>query len=274
MPRRFLFFFACLMLTAAGEPPGIVPAPMPRGEADNATSQPETSRPEAESKTFEPVDSQAEEPLKASDKIAKPLPPEPSKRIAAPEITAEAASEASVCEKQLEALGMRFTRKPAIGRKGGCGVASPLDIDEVAPGVLLNGDTELRCDAALALGQWMKESVLPASKSVKGHGGLREIRHAATYVCRRRNNAKTGKLSEHARGGAIDIRSFTFEDGTSITIQPRGKRKTDEANFQRRVRKESCRYFTTVLGPGSDGYHKDHLHLDVERRKGGYRLCR
>jgi hypothetical protein len=28
-----------------------------------------------------------------------------------------------------------------------------------------------------------------------------------------------------------------------------------------------------VLGPGSDGYHEDHVHVDLAERRGGYRMC-
>jgi hypothetical protein len=28
-----------------------------------------------------------------------------------------------------------------------------------------------------------------------------------------------------------------------------------------------------VLGPGSDGYHEDHIHLDLMERRGNYRIC-
>jgi hypothetical protein len=34
-----------------------------------------------------------------------------------------------------------------------------------------------------------------------------------------------------------------------------------------------CRRFTTVLGPGSDGYHEEHIHLDLAERRSGYRIC-
>jgi Extensin-like protein C-terminus len=34
-----------------------------------------------------------------------------------------------------------------------------------------------------------------------------------------------------------------------------------------------CARFTTVLGPGSDWYHEDHIHLDLAERRGGYRIC-
>ncbi len=39
------------------------------------------------------------------------------------------------------------------------------------------------------------------------------------------------------------------------------------------LRKEACAKFTTVLGPGSDGYHEEHIHLDLAERRNGYRIC-
>ena len=34
-----------------------------------------------------------------------------------------------------------------------------------------------------------------------------------------------------------------------------------------------CARFSTVLGPGSDGYHEDHIHLDLMERRNNYRIC-
>ena len=31
--------------------------------------------------------------------------------------------------------------------------------------------------------------------------------------------------------------------------------------------------FNFVLGPGSDGYHEDHVHVDLADRRSGYRVC-
>jgi hypothetical protein len=31
--------------------------------------------------------------------------------------------------------------------------------------------------------------------------------------------------------------------------------------------------FSTVLGPGSDWYHEDHIHLDLMERHNNYRIC-
>ena len=35
----------------------------------------------------------------------------------------------------------------------------------------------------------------------------------------------------------------------------------------------ACARFSTVLGPGSDWYHEDHIHLDLMERRGNYRIC-
>jgi len=52
----------------------------------------------------------------------------------------------------------------------------------------------------------------------------------------------------------------------------------DARGFWRSVRDGGCRLFSTVLGPGSDGAHEEHLHLDLARRvsrQGGERrVCR
>jgi hypothetical protein len=34
-----------------------------------------------------------------------------------------------------------------------------------------------------------------------------------------------------------------------------------------------CARFSTVLGPGSDWYHEDHIHLDLMERHNNYKIC-
>jgi hypothetical protein len=43
--------------------------------------------------------------------------------------------------------------------------------------------------------------------------------------------------------------------------------------FHDELRESACHRFTTVLGPGSDGYHKAHIHLDLIERHQGSRMC-
>jgi hypothetical protein len=106
-----------------------------------------------------------------------------------------------------------------------------------------------------------------------GAARLSSISHAATYVCRGRNNRPDAKLSEHAKGAAIDIKGFGFVGHEPVAVMPRAGRGTIEEAFQRAVRGAACLHFTTVIGPGADAFHNDHLHLDLARRSRGYRLC-
>ena len=74
-------------------------------------------------------------------------------------------------------------------------------------------------------------------------------------------------------GNGIDITGFRFASGAPIPIQPRERDGGMAEAFQDTVRATACLHFTTVLGPGTDATHSDHLHLDVIARSSGFRLC-
>jgi len=42
---------------------------------------------------------------------------------------------------------------------------------------------------------------------------------------------------------------------------------------RRALKASACAHFGTVLGPGSDGYHENHLHVDVIPRRPGHGIC-
>jgi hypothetical protein len=66
--------------------------------------------------------------------------------------------------------------------------------------------------------------------------------------------------------------AFHFAEGAAIPVQPREHDGTAAEAFQRTARASACLLFTTVLGPGAPD-HDDHLHLDIEARGSGHRLC-
>ncbi|MNT84546.1 hypothetical protein D3C72_2245700 [compost metagenome] len=103
---------------------------------------------------------------------------------------------------------------------------------------------------------------------------VKTLNQASTYICRLRNNAPAGKISEHAHGNAVDIASFTLSDGKTVEIKPRDEDGTMTGAFQRAITASACLYFRTVLDPGSDAAHETHLHLDVIERRNEYRYCR
>ena len=165
----------------------------------------------------------------------------------------ETPAELASCVAALREHGAIFEqRDPITESDRDCGIANPLSVTEILPGIALNPDAVLRCETALAMADWMQDFVLPASDILTDRGEITAIQHGTTYQCRRRNNAATGKLSEHAFGNGVDIMGFEFASGPPLPIEPRADAGTREEAFQRAARGTACLGFTTVLGPGSD----------------------
>lgn len=153
-----------------------------------------------------------------------------------------------------------------------CGIANAVRVSQPVPGIRIDSPALMRCETAVALGSWLRDFVQPAAATLK-RGPVVTLAKGSGYQCRRRNNLPDGKLSEHAFGNAIDIMAFGFKDGSQIKVAPREREGSREESFQDAVRATACLHFTTVLGPGSDDAHSNHLHLDVIARNGGFRLC-
>ena len=173
----------------------------------------------------------------------------------------------------LAALGTRFKTVERIDDGQGCGIDQPIDVAEFLPGVDAGGAT-MRCKTAQALGHWLKDTVQPALNIAMPGRRITGLVPGSTYACRLRNSASTGKISEHAYGNAYDVAAFKLDNGDKMEMKPRAEDSTMEGAFQRTATAGACLHFATVLSPGSDATHEDHLHLDVMDRKGGYRYCR
>jgi hypothetical protein len=188
------------------------------------------------------------------------------------------AAERAECAARLKGLDIAFEPLAPIGRDGGCGAAAPVKVTAIS-GVAIVPAAELTCDMAESLHAWLSTSAVPAARSLMKKR-LVKINNASAYVCRRRNNSRGGKLSEHGKANALDIATLGFEDGSNISIKGdwSGLKQmiglSKQGAFLRQVRRDACIRFTTVLGPGSDPYHGDHFHVDVARRKNGYRICK
>jgi Extensin-like protein C-terminus len=77
------------------------------------------------------------------------------------------------------------------------------------------------------------------------------------------------QLSEHGRANALDVRALKLVNGQSISLTDR----TVSRELRESVLHSVCARFSTVLGPGSDGYHEDHIHLDLMERHNNYKIC-
>ncbi len=146
---------------------------------------------------------------------------------------------------------------PIRSKVKGCGLPDGVRVTSVS-GVHLSQAITVDCPTATALNRWVAEVVQPAFG-----GDLVELKIAAHYMCRTRNNKKGAKISEHGRGKAVDVAAFVLASGKAFTVA---------ANYNktlRRVHKAACGIFSTTLGPGSDGYHQDHIHLDTAGYRSG-----
>ncbi|TMJ38421.1 MAG: extensin family protein [Alphaproteobacteria bacterium] len=185
----------------------------------------------------------------------------------------------AACERMLSGLDIIWRPDQPIGEPGGCGTPAPIAIAEVAQ-IRIDPPATVNCAFAQALHGWFSQSVQLLARSRVG-ASVAGIRNASSYACRRRNNASSGKLSEHARANALDIAAFAFSKKTQITVAGGGTgllQKTGlsaNGNFTTAVRKSACGYFNTVLGPGADRYHGDHFHVDLMKlRPGRFKMCR
>jgi len=160
---------------------------------------------------------------------------------------------------------IRGTTIAPIRGRGGCGVPQPVRITEVA-GVKLSTPSTIDCPTAQALKRWVESGVVPTFG--RRGGGVVSVKVAAHYACRTRNNRPGARLSEHAKGKAIDISAIQLKDGTSVTVL-RGWRNRTYGPLLRRVHKAACGPFGTVLGPNSDRFHQDHFHFDTARYRSG-----
>ncbi len=159
--------------------------------------------------------------------------------------------------------------KPLKGKYRGCGIANPVRVYRISD-IALSQLALMDCETAITLKTWIETTAKPAFADLGG--GLKGLRLVGHYSCKTKNNQPRARLSEHARGRAIDISTFVLKDGTLITVGE-GWNAESSGNLMRELHSGACGLFGTVLGPDADRYHKGHFHFDTARRRNGS-LCR
>lgn len=160
--------------------------------------------------------------------------------------------------------GLTGTAIPAIpSRVKGCGLEDGVKITHVS-GIPLSMPATIDCPTAQALKTWVDRGIVPAVGS-RG-GGVKQLMIAGSYTCRPRNNQAGAKVSEHGRGRAIDLAGIKLANGQVITVAKDWGR---EGKILKAVHKSACGPFGTVLGPKSDRFHDDHIHVDTARYRSG-----
>jgi hypothetical protein len=177
----------------------------------------------------------------------------------------------SACRLRLTSrLAVAPSLPPILG-PGECGGEDLVELEAVVLAdksrVAVTPPAIVNCAFAEAIVAWVRQDILPATRSLGS--ALKSIDNYASYDCRGRNRVIGAKLSEHGKANALDVRSLALANGKVVRL-------TDlhlDKDFREGLRRRTCSRFTTVLGPGSDGYHEDHIHVDLAERRGGHRMC-
>ncbi|QCM10742.1 extensin family protein [Agrobacterium tumefaciens] len=306
MLHRLCLLVISLALISASEPPQQMPVPQPKpvegqapagaekpadkdmqkpGETPKPTPKPEVPKePQPDGKELpagKGSDGATKEGERKEGESREGEQPKPADEAAKPEekqvepVKPEDPAALQACLGALKEIGAEFKQlEPIRDEEQGCGIEAPIELSVVLPGIKLEPSGTMRCETALALSRWTREMMLPAAALALPEKKVTAIANASTYICRNRNSAENGKISEHAKGNAVDISTIAFDKGEPLVMKPRGEDGTPEGAFQRAITAAACLFFRTVLSPGSDATHQDHLHLDVLERKGDYLYCR
>jgi hypothetical protein len=148
--------------------------------------------------------------------------------------------------------------------RGGCGWQNGFAFSKVGGASL--SVRPLSCEMTAATTLWVLREVQPAARATLG-SGVAKIHHFGSYSCR--NIAGRDRRSQHAKANAIDISSFTLEDGRNISVLKDWTGTGAEAAFLDRIYDGACRYFRVTLGPDYNTSHADHFHFD----RSGFWYC-
>jgi hypothetical protein len=211
----------------------------------------------------------ADAPAAQSEKpaVAKQTPAEADK----PAERAAPAPQPSACRLALTEAIAIAPSIPDIHGVGGCGGEDLVRLEAVVlpdkGRVAVKPAAILRCTMASAVADWIRTDMAPLARSLGSV--ITDLDNFDSFECRGRNRIVGAALSEHGRANALDVRSLKLADGRSISLTDR----TVPREWRESVLHSVCARFSTVLGPGSDWYHEDHIHLDLMERHNDYKIC-
>jgi hypothetical protein len=201
-----------------------------------------------------------------------PLPrPRPASTTASTPAQPQSAVEPSACRLRLTPELAIAPSLPPIEGPGECGAPDVVRLEAIVlpdhSRVTLNPPATLRCGMAEAVAHWVREEAVPRTLDLGA--ALRGIQNYDSFDCRGRNRVVGARISEHGKGNALDIKGLKLADGRFVELtDPRVSH-----GYRDGMRASVCARFKTVLGPGSDGYHENHVHVDLAERRGGFSMC-
>lgn len=182
----------------------------------------------------------------------------------------------AACLKTFEAKGGEpMPREQGEGTsdgEGACTIPGAVTFSRIklAEGgtVALESAVTVRCTLAVELAGWVREDLVPL---VQRQGGeLSGLTGVGGQACRPRNGQKGAQISEHASGNAFDLLGLKLKDGKVVELW---KLEAGTKDLRAGVRESACARFRTVLGPGADSAHANHVHLDMRQRRNDFRMC-
>lgn len=261
-----------------------VPLPQPRPDGDVLPETVDTGIQEAPAVEPDLLPTEGNVPL------PRPRPEEQSESSLEPdaEVTSEPETEVAA-EPEPEEPRIYQTACPAVlmGQveaealppisEGSCDEQSPLSVTAILVHgrmVPLSSPAVVNCEMASTLPAWAE--AIDGYLGAKENTRLSSITAGMSYMCRNRNNAETGDVSEHGFADALDVVGFALEDGRSVTVEGGwADALASEGRLLRFAHDSACSMFTTTLGPEANALHHDHLHLDLgcHGRTCSARLC-
>jgi hypothetical protein len=204
-------------------------------------------------------------------------PPKPEAPAPQPPAPAGPQGAAPTCLSRLIASGARAeaaTQPPSTIE--GCGIASPIRLLSVTlasgDAVALSDQPLLDCEFAFVFADYVRLIVAPLGDAML-HAKIASIATGPGFECRSRDHLADAKISAHGHGLALDFSAIEFADKRRVLVEHPAN--ADETSYFRAIRTAACGWFTTVLGPGSDAFHANHMHLDIEKHgaNSSYRIC-
>jgi hypothetical protein len=184
---------------------------------------------------------------------------------------AASSAKPSDCRQRLAPEIAVITPLPPVVGPGACRIDDPVRLEAIwtraGHRIVVKPAATLGCGLAETLAQFVRDDV--NGTLLRLGRSIASLNVDAAFDCRPRNRVEGAQLSQHGLGNAIDVHGVTFSDGTSFSLTDAAAPKDQRT----KLRELACARFTTVLGPGSDGYHESHIHLDVMARHNGYRIC-
>lgn len=123
------------------------------------------------------------------------------------------------CAALLNGLDVVAVPETPIREGSECGTPAPMKLISIgnSPQVTLSPPPTVTCDLIAALHKWLHHDVQPLARRHLGAPVIR-IEAMSSYSCRNAYGRASGRLSEHGRANALDIRAFTTARAETVAV--------------------------------------------------------